>query len=166
MSNIKLKQIKVGEQFVYRGFTYTKLTEDGLCILDDFESDLYQECIFDNVNNDYESSLIRHYIISAKFVNFLNIKLDDIKINLVDDSHVDRLFLLSKEEFEKFKYIIKPFARPWWLRSAGRSATCACFVFYDSYTGDIFSVRDTFYGVRPALNFNLNTLISRKPASE
>lgn len=165
MSNIKLKQIKVGEQFVYRGFTYTKLTEEGLCVLDDFKDGIYQECMFDNVNNDYESSLIRHYINSAKFVNFLNIKLDDIKINLVDDSYVDRLFLLSKEEFEKFKDIIKSFTHPWWLRSAGSSAFYALGVTSFGNIGNN-SVFFMYSGVRPALNFNLNTLISRKPASE
>lgn len=159
----QLKEINVGEQFKYKGFHYTKLNEDNLCILDDKKDNWYQECLFDNVNNDYATSLIRHYIKSAKYLNFLGLKKSDFLSDKFGFKK-DKLFLLSEEEYERYRFLINPYGDGFWLCSAYTSLTStACYV---DYYGDLdygyvsyVYVSSTGYTVRPALYLKSSILV-------
>lgn len=63
----------------------------------------------------------------------------------------DELFLLSIEEYEKYKGVIPIVGSWWWLRSPGDDSDYAAIVFNDgsvnSYGNYVFNT----YGIRPAL---------------
>ena len=118
----KYADVKAGETFIYKGHEYTKL-RNSKAIINDYDS-VFMDCLFDNVNNDYDESLIRHYINSEKFLNFLELYRFDFSAT------GDYCELLSKEEYEKNKDIIKNYNFAWWLRSGGYLHNSgACFVF-------------------------------------
>ena len=81
---LTISDIKVGEQFVYGGRTYTKLNEECFVIIDDFDSD-FMYCIFDPITNNYDESLIRYYINSDRFVEMLGVNKNDITTYYRDD---------------------------------------------------------------------------------
>ena len=47
----------------------------------------------------------------------------------------------------------------WWLRSPGGSSRRPCCVEYDGWVSDHYGVHDTIIGIRPALKFNLSSVI-------
>ena len=148
-----LNEIKVGEQFKFKGFTYTKLNDEGLVLLDDLKDPWYQECCFDNVNNCYEFSLIRHYINSTKFKKYLGLLDGDFSKKNFGYKR-DKLFLLSVEECEEYHNYIKLFPESSWLRSGHYLyASNACSLYpsgASAYGNNVFGSR----AVRPALYLN------------
>lgn len=141
---MEIKDIKVGESFTYNGHNYTKLKEDNLCLIDDYDEG-FMRCIFDPMDNNFNESLIKFYINSDRFINRLNIDTSDV---LSIDG--DFLTLLSKEEYEECQEIIKGYETIWWLRSGNHNYS------YNAYgvtcNGNLSDNRVTYSGgVRPAL---------------
>ena len=110
---LTIADIKVGEQFEYRGRTYTKLNEENFCIIDDYD-DNFMRCIFDPITNNYDESLMRNYINSDRFISRLGVNKDDIEPHYKDDL----ITLLSKEEYEEYKDLIQDYDGWWATRSA------------------------------------------------
>ena len=137
------EDVKAGETFIYKGHEYTKL-RNGRAIINDYD-DEFMDCPFDNVNNDYDESLIRRYINSGKFLSFLGLRNLDFGY-----SGDDMVILLSKEEYEENKDIIKKFDNWWWLRS-GSYTYSACGVF----SSGCVDIDPVYYdnGVRPSFDF-------------
>ena len=139
------KDVKAGETFIYKEHEYTKL-KNGKAIINNYDRD-FMTCFFDNVNNDYDNSLIKHYINSEKFLNCLLLYRFDFSAT------GDYCELLSKEEYERNKDIIKKFGNRWWLRSS-------CCHNYYAYSidkdGDVDEdvVNFSYHGVRPSFNFH------------
>lgn len=144
----KYADVKAGETFIYKKHEYTKL-KNGRAIIDDYDSD-FMDCLFDNVNNDYDESIIRHYINTNKFLQFLGLCYCDFANN----DAVDCCKLLSKEEYEKNKDIIKKFDNWWWLRS-GHYYNSNYAYYVNSY-GDVNNCSVDYSGsnVRPSFNFH------------
>lgn len=152
---VKINDIVVGEQFVYCGHTYTKLNKENFCIIDDYDSD-FMGCQFDSISNNYDESLIRYYINSDRFIEKLGVNKADIKSHYKDDL----ITLLSREEYEKYRDLIKDYDTWWGTRSADPNT--AYFFCYISSSGYIYSNLVTFIsGVRLGFNLDPNTPVDR-----
>lgn len=108
-----ISDIKVGEKFIYCEHNYTKLNEDNLCIIDDFDA-YFMYCIFDPITNNYDESIIRQYLNSERFINELKVNKD----NIIPHYQDDLLTLLTIEEFNKYKTLIANYDVWWATRSA------------------------------------------------
>lgn len=157
---IKIDDIAVGEQFIYCGHTYTKLNKENFCIIDDYDSD-FMRCQFDSMSNNYDESLIRYYINSERFIEKLGANKADIKAHYKDDL----ITLLSREEYEEYRDLIKDYDAWWATRSANSYNTNSfCSIGYNGYiTND--TVTNT-YGVRLGFNLAPNTPVDRKGNDE
>lgn len=155
----KLKNLKVGEQFILNGNTYTKLNEQGYCLLDEYNAlipDLVKFMAFDSkddCSNDFDKSTIKEYINSDFFKNKI-LRFDDY---LQPNTEIT---LLSVEELEEYKEHIKEFFAYSWSRSSyynySRSAYCVDPSGSSSYDNNV----SNSYAVRPALYLNLQSAVS------
>lgn len=158
---LTIDDIEVGQQFKYCGHTYTKLNEENFCIIDDYD-EMFMRCQFDPITNNYDESIIRKYLNSDRFIERLGVNREDIKPHYKEDL----LTLLSKEEYEEYRDLIKDYDC-WW---ATRSAYSYDYNYYFcSITGsgaiDSSYVNST-YGVRLGFNLNPNTPVDRKGNNE
>lgn len=157
---IKIDDIAVGEQFIYCGHTYTKLNKENFCIIDDYDSD-FMRCQFDPMSNNYDESLIRYYINSERFIEKLGVNKADIKAHYKDDL----ITLLSREEYEEYRDLIKEYDTWWAARSANSYTTnYFCSIDYNGYITNA-SVYNT-NGVRLGFNLDPNTPVDRKGNDE
>ena len=157
---VKIDDIAVGEQFVYCGHTYTKLNKENFCIIDDYDSD-FMRCQFDPMSNNYDESLIRYYINSDRFINKLGVNKADIKSHYKDDL----ITLLSVEEYEEYRDLIKEYDTWWAIRSAGSDDTHYFrYISSNGYIGttDVYSTS----GVRLGFRLDPNTPVYRKGNDE
>ena len=53
-----LKEIKPGEAFIFGGYEWIKLEEEGLCLM----KDILEERTFDDKSNDWIKSELREYL--------------------------------------------------------------------------------------------------------
>lgn len=157
---IKIDDIAVGEQFVYCGHTYIKLNKENFCIIDDYDSG-FMRCQFDPISNNYDESLIRYYINSDRFIEKLGVNKADIKSHYKDDL----ITLLSIEEYEEYRDLIKEYGTWWATRSAySNSTNYFCTI---NYYGNINNTTVTnTYGVRLGFNLDPNTPVDRKGNDE
>lgn len=65
--------------------------------------------------------------------------------------HADRIFLLSAEEYKKYKDNIPHVKCCWWLRSPGSNLSRPTIVDSDGYDFEGCIVNDNYLGVRPVL---------------
>lgn len=157
---IKIDDIAVGEQFIYCGHTYTKLNKENFCIIDDYDSD-FMRCQFDPMSNNYDESLIRYYINSERFIEKLGVNKADIKAHYKDDL----ITLLSREEYEEYRDLIKEYDTWWAARSAYSNTTYYfCAISFSGYINNI--VVSATYGVRLGFNLDPNTPVDRKGNDE
>ena len=151
---MKLSEIKVGEQFVYYGNTYTKLNDEGYCLLDKYGKHVprwSKYSVFDcgkKMCNDFDKSLIKQYINSDYFKSLLGVDYD--------------VTLLSLDEFFLFKEIIKPFFDCSWLRSGSNTYAHYAYNLYASSSSSNNYIVNYSNAVRPALLFNLNSDVIKK----
>lgn len=137
--------LKVGQSFKYQGLEFTKL-DDELSIINTYKD---IDCCFDNYNNDYEKSLIR-YFINNRYCELMNINKDEL---LEVNEWGDKLTLLSKEEYERYREHIKKYNSCWWLRSpsiAYSGGGAGAWFVNDSGNVLTYYVDDSRPGVRPA----------------
>ena len=154
--SVKIDDIAVGEQFGYCGHTYTKLNKENFCIIDDYDSD-FMRCQFDSISNNYDESLIRYYINSDRFIEKLGVNKADIKSHYKDDL----ITLLTREEYEEYRDLIKEYDTWWTTRSATSYITYTfCAISNYGYIGN-GAIYNT-YGVRLGFNLDSNTPIDRK----
>ena len=134
-----------GDTFEFKGHEFTKL-RDGRAIINDY-NDNFMDCPFDNVDNDYDKSFIKHYI-NDKYLDLLGLVAEDLGAYGISSN----LLLLSKEEYKENRDLIKDFDTPWWLRS-GDSSYCNA-AYYVTTSGYVYgNYVNNSYGVRPAFNF-------------
>lgn len=159
-NGVKIDDIAVGEQFVYCGHTYTKLNKENFCIIDDYDSD-FMRCQFDPISNNYDESLIRYYINSERFIEKLGVNKADIKAHYKDDL----ITLLSREEYEEYRDLIKEYYTWWATRSAYSYYTSA---FCTITSNGSISYDNVSYtnGVRLGFNLDPNTPVDRKGNDE
>ena len=158
--DVKIDDIAVGEQFVYCGHTYTKLNKENFCIIDDYDSD-FMRCQFDPISNNYDESLIRYYINSDRFIEKLGVNKADIKAHYKDDL----ITLLSREEYEEYRDLIKDYDAWWATRSAySNYTTNFCYINNIGYISN-YTVTNT-NGVRLGFNLAPNTPVDRKGNDE
>lgn len=157
---LTIDDIEVGQQFKYCGHTYTKLNEENFCIIDDYD-EMFMRCIFDPITNNYDESIIRKYLNSDRFIERLGVNREDIKPHYKEDL----LTLLSKEEYEEYRDLIKNYDC-WWATRSAYSANYNGFCAIYNY-GYIYGsgVSDTD-GVRLGFNLNPNTPVDRKGNNE
>lgn len=143
---IRLKDVKVGEQFTLVNNKYTKLNEHGYCLLDEYGKDVPNWSKFqpfdgkDDCSNDFDKSTIKEFINSDYFWN------DVLEII------PQKVTLLSIEEFEEYKDIIKTYSIPYWLRSNDDNNNYYSMLVHPSGStcyGDV----NSSIGVRPAVYF-------------
>lgn len=159
-NGVKIDDIAVGEQFVYCGHTYTKLNKENFCIIDDYDSD-FMRCQFDPMSNNYDESLIRYYINSERFIEKLGVNKADIKAHYKDDL----ITLLSREEYEEYRDLIKEYDTWWATRSAYSNTTNAfCSISLNGYITD--TIVYFTLGVRLGFNLDPNTPVDRKGNDE
>lgn len=157
---VKIKDIFVGEQFVYCEHTYTKLNIENFCIIDDYD-ERFMHCMFDPMSNNYDESLIRYYINSDRFIEKLGVNKADIKAHYKDDL----ITLLSREEYEEYRDLIKDYDVWWVTRSACPYNTK--YVCNISKNGDIGHSNVNYnYRVRVCFNLDQNTPVYRKGNDE
>ena len=157
---IKIDDIAVGEQFIYCGHTYTKLNKENFCIIDDYDSD-FMRCQFDPMSNNYDESLIRYYINSDRFIEKLGVNKADIKAHYKDDL----ITLLSREEYEEYRDLIKDYDAWWATRSANSNYTdYFCGIYNSGYI--YYNYVDLTAGVRLGFNLAPNTPVDRKGNDE
>lgn len=157
---VKIDDIAVGEQIVYCGHTYTKLNKENFCIIDDYDSD-FMRCQFDPISNNYDESLIRYYINSDRFIEKLGVNKADIKAHYKDDL----ITLLSREEYEEYRDLIKEYDAWWATRSAYSNTTSTfCYIYYYGSIANYYVINT--YGVRLGFNLDPNTPVDRKGNDE
>ena len=157
---LTIDDIEVGQQFKYCGHTYTKLNEENFCIIDDYD-EKFMRCQFDPITNNYDESIIRKYLNSDRFIERLGVNREDIKPHYKEDL----LTLLSKEEYEEYRDLIKDYDCWWATRSAHSNVSnYFCNINLYGYIGNS-SVYNT-YGVRLGFNLNPNTPVDRKGNNE
>jgi hypothetical protein len=105
------KDIPCGRNFHYKKLSFTKL-DDETAIINSLNFD-YSNCYFDNINNEYDKSLIRYYI-NGKFLKFMGIDKED----LLPLYKSDLATLLTEQQYVKNKLFIKKWDCQWWLRDA------------------------------------------------
>ena len=157
---LTIDDIEVGQQFKYCGHTYTKLNEENFCIIDDYD-EMFMRCQFDPITNNYDESIIRKYLNSDRFIERLGVNREDIKPHYKEDL----LTLLSKEEYEEYRDLIKYYDCWWATRSASSDSTNTfCYI---NGNGNInsYNVYVTS-GVRLGFNLNPNTPVDRKGNNE
>lgn len=153
---VKIDDIAVGEQFGYCGHTYTKLNKENFCIIDDYDSD-FMRCQFDPISNNYDESLIRYYINSERFIEKLGVNKADIKAHYKDDL----ITLLSREEYEEYRDLIKEYDIWWATRSAySNTTTTFCNITTNGYISYNYVANTN--GVRLGFNLDPNTPVDRK----
>lgn len=157
---LTIDDIEVGQQFKYCGHTYTKLNEENFCIIDDYD-EMFMRCQFDPITNNYDESIIRKYLNSDRFIERLGVNREDIKPHYKEDL----LTLLSKEEYEEYRDLIKDYDCWWATRSAG-SGNSGAFCYIYSIGSISYSVVYPTYGVRLGFNLNPNTPVDRKGNNE
>lgn len=154
----KLEDLKIGEQFVINGNTYTKLNEQGYCVLDKYNASVANWAKFmafdskENLSNNFDKSTIKEYINSKFFKNEILGIADYLKPNT-------EITLLSVEELEEYKEQIKKFFAYSWSRSPRNS--------YPYLTYRVDPSGSSFYGnpvyrscaVRPALYLNPESIV-------
>lgn len=149
---IKYSEVKPGQSFKYGELEFTKLN-DTMSIIDSIDRDI-SFCIFDNFDNNYEKSLIRHYI-NNRYCELMCIDKSELQpINNLGD----KLQLLSLEEYRKFKNHIKLIYFYCWLRSPDPYGSYDAF--YVGYSGGCYDgcVGDA-RAVRPALIFQSQIIV-------
>ena len=153
---LTIDDIEVGQQFKYCGHTYTKLNEENFCIIDDYDK-MFMRCQFDLSTNNYDKSIIRNYLNSDRFIERLGVNREDIKPHYKEDL----LTLLSKEEYEEYRDLIKDYDCWWDTRSAssGYSSTFCVINNDGNIKNDIVHYT---YGVRLGFNLNPNTPVNRR----
>lgn len=109
-----IEGIKIGEQFIYKGHNYTKLSINNFCIIDDYD-ECFMECMFDPISNNYEESLVRYYINSDRFIEKLGADIDDLHPCYDDENYIT---LLSKAEYGYYRSSIRDWKRYWATRSS------------------------------------------------
>ena len=157
---LTIDDIEVGQQFKYCGHTYTKLNEENFCIIDDYD-EMFMRCQFDPITNNYDESIIRKYLNSDRFIERLGVNREDIKPHYKEDL----LTLLSKEEYEEYRDLIKDYDCWWATRSASSNYNSGFCTIYNSgaiYNTSVYST----YGVRLGFNLNPNTPVDRKGNNE
>ena len=132
-----------GDTFYFRGHEFTKL-KDGRAIINDYNED-FMNCIFDNVDNRYKASLIRHFI-NNKLYDLLGFETGDWE-------PFSGCELLSKEEYEENRDLIKSFDTAWWLRSGYPSYSCDAYYVNPSGEYDYSNVHRS-NGARPVFKFS------------
>lgn len=153
----KLENLKVGEQFILNGNTYTKLNEQGYCLLDEYNNSVptwAKFMAFDakDYSNDFEISTIKEYINSKFFKNEILEIADYLKSNT-------EITLLSVEELEEYKEQIKEFFAYSWSRSSRSNYS------YRAYSVDPSGSSYDFYyvgyshAVRPAFHLNPESIV-------
>lgn len=162
---LTIKDIEVGGKFTNKGHNYTKLNEDNFCIIDDYDED-FMCCIFDPITNNYDESIIRSYLNSERFINRLGVDLEDLD-NVYTDANgkEDKLTLLSREEYEKYKDIIEDYDT-WWATRLTSSSNAYSFCCIDYY-GNINNCGvDTSNGVRLGFRLLPSIPVDRKGNEE
>lgn len=159
-NGVKIDDIAVGEQFVYCGHTYTKLNKENFCIIDDYDSD-FMRCQFDPMSNNYDESLIRYYINSERFIEKLGVNKADIKAHYKDDL----ITLLSREEYEEYRDLIKEYDT-WWATRSAYSYNTYAFCSIGNYGAISNSSVLNTNGVRLGFNLDPNTPVDRKGNDE
>lgn len=159
-NGVKIDDIAVGEQFIYCGHTYTKLNKENFCIIDDYDSD-FMRCQFDPMSNNYDESLIRYYINSERFIEKLGVNKADIKAHYKDDL----ITLLSREEYEEYRDLIKEYDT-WWATRSAYSNSAYSFCTISSYGSISNTLVDNTSGVRLGFNLDPNTPVDRKGNDE
>lgn len=157
---LTIDDIEVGQQFKYCGHTYTKLNEENFCIIDDYE-EMFMRCQFDPITNNYDESIIRKYLNSDRFIERLGVNREDIKPHYKEDL----LTLLSKEEYEEYRDLIKNYDY-WWATRSALSATNYLFCTITNFGYIINNLVNFTTGVRLGLNLNPNTPVDRKGSNE
>ena len=157
---LTIDDIEVGQQFKYCGHTYTKLNEENFCIIDDYD-EMFMRCQFDPITNNYDESIIRKYLNSDRFIERLGVNKEDIKPHYKEDL----LTLLSKEEYEEYRDLIKDYDC-WWATRSATSATATIFCPIANYGYINANAVNPTYGVRLGFNLNPNTPVDRKGNNE
>lgn len=150
---IKLENLKVGEQFILNGNTYTKLNEQGYCLLDEYNASIPDWVKFmafdskDDYSNDFEKSTLKEYINSNFFKNEILGVADYLQPNT-------EITLLSVEELDEYKEQIKKFFACSWSRSSHYSNSNYAYYVNSSGSSYDYTRVKYSYAVRPALYLN------------
>lgn len=155
---IKYSEVKPGQSFNYGELEFTKLNGT-MSLIDTIDKDI-SFCVFDNFDNNYEKSLIRHYI-NNRYCELMRI--DKSELQPINDLG-DKLRLLSLEEYREFKKHIKLIDYYYWLRSPLPSLSDRAFSV--DFSGDCYG---NFVGsirvVRPALIFQSQIIVEVEDVS-
>jgi len=147
-----ITEAKDQEQVKLGGYTWSKIGElEGkpLYLCDKVVTEL---SFSKTRSNDYSTSDVRKYL-----TNFYNGLSEEEKSKIAKNQDLgDYLFLLSDEEYNKFRNNIKNIRDWWWLRSPGDHSDLAANGLTDGSVS--LSGRHVYYGfrgVRPAFLMNL-----------
>lgn len=157
---LTVSDVKVGESFVYAGHKYTKLNESNYCIIDDYDKS-FMRCMFDPISNDYRESIIRNYINSDRFIERLGVNREHLRPHYDEDL----IALLSKEEYESYRHLIKDYNIWWATRSAYSNYTYG-FCFVDNIGFIISSNVYNTFGARVGFELAPDTPVDRKGNDE
>ena len=104
--------------------------------------------LFDQNSSSWASSNIRHWLNNDFIRNFTD---DELK-RLAENADKDKVFLLSRDEYEKYQDRIPSVERVWWLRSPGYNSNLGAYVnLYGSVCDNGFIILNGPFGVRPAI---------------
>lgn len=174
-----LKQFNAGKTVLIKGEEWVilqHLDNGGTFCL---KQELLQECMpFDKNNcNDWKKSSLREYL-NKEYIKQLEnglkaedgkeIILDTVQDLTADDgteeygSSTDKVFLLTCEQYRKYRKLFKKIPDWWWLITAN-STIISCYVRDVSTDGSLsdYYACNGSYGVRPACVFNHSIIVEK-----
>ena len=166
-----LKEIKPGEAFIYAGYEWIKLEQEGLCLM----KDILEERAFDEDSNDWRKSELREYLNNdfhetlikngADEKDFLFVETDLTADDGMKDygTNKDRISLMTADLYRRNRHLLKPLDNWWWLATPhsclAPNSYCVRYVDSSGTHSNSYAYSGHF-GVRPLCNLSSETLVS------
>jgi len=166
----KIKEITPGEVFIYAGYEWIKLEEEGLCLM----KDILEERAFGKNSNDWRESEIREHLNSIFYKNLTKNGADEkdflfVETDLTADDGMkdyetskDLISLMTADLYRRNRHLLKPLESWWWLAtpySCLPSHSYNVRYVYSSGTLGYHYAYNGYHGVRPICKLSDDTLV-------
>lgn len=164
-----LKEIKPGEAFIFGGYEWIKLEEEGLCLM----KDILEERTFDDKSNDWIKSELREYLNNyfyetltedgADEKNFLQIETDLTADDGLKDygTSKDLISLMTADLYRKNKHLLNPLKDWWWLATPNTCLATHKYIMRCVSSAGMLNSSYVYYncGVRPVICLQPDALV-------
>ena len=165
----KLKDIKPGEIFIYAGYKWIKLEQEGLCLMEGF----LESIPFDYSSNNWRNSKLREYLNIFFYKLMLSVSnMDDFlsyEIDLTSDDGMrdygkceNNIGLLTADLYRSNRHLLKPLKGWLWLatpKSCKEKYSDESLIVDNEGLIDSVCVYEDYVNVRPVICLQPDTLV-------